>query len=108
MGYNDHVGVAIGLDLFPAQVTLPDGTQMYPARVWIADGELLVYIVANGVPVEYYRSAYISLEGTRIAGLSIDTADGMVTARKKQGCGCGNPLKSFNPWPNERRELVRL
>lgn len=103
-----RVGVAIGLDLFPARVTLPDGTEVRPARVWVADGCALVYIVANGAPTLYFGSPFISMDGNRVSGITIATEDGEVFARKDNTCGCGNPLKRFNPWPSERRELVRL
>ena len=102
------MGVSIGLDFFPARVTLPDGTIVYPARLWVADGSLLVYIVANGEPTLFYESPFVSLTGKKYAGMTITTEGGDVLAKTEHGCGCGNPLKKFNPWRGERRELVQL
>lgn len=102
------MSVEIALDAFPARVTLPSGSEIGPVRVYVADGRVLVYTVTDGVPNLYFDRELISSEGSMLRGLNLQVADGTVVVRKDRGCGCGHPLKRFNPWPNERRHLVAL
>lgn len=113
MRYNGSVGVRIGLDFFPAFVTLPTGTTLTPARVFVANADglgdrVLVYIIQNGEPYLFYDRPLVSYSGNALRAIALQVADGEVLVRKEDGCGCGNPLKSFNPWPGERRMLARM
>lgn len=102
------MGVEIALDAFPARVTLPSGAELGPVRVYVADGQVLVYTVTDGTPNLYFERKLLSSEGSMLRGLHLQVADGEVVVTKDRGCGCGHPLKRFNPWPNERRHLVSL
>lgn len=108
MRYNVIVGVQIALDFFPARVTLPSGAELGPVRVYVADGRVLVYNVVDGVPQLYFDRELLSSEGNAVRGISLQVPDGTVKVVKDRGCGCGHPLKRFNPWPGVRRELVPL
>lgn len=108
MRYNVSVGVQIALDFFPARVTLPSGAELGPVRVYVADGEVLVYNMVDGTPHLHFKRELLSSEGNTLRGLNLLVADGTVAVVKDRGCGCGHPLKRFNPWPGERRHLVAL
>lgn len=108
MRYNVVVGVQIALDFFPARVTLPSGAELGPVRVYVADGRVLVYHVVDGVPKLHFDRELLSSEGNATRGMHLQVADGSVRVVKDRGCGCGHPLKRFNPWPNERRTMVAL
>lgn len=102
------MGVRIALDLYPADVTLPNGTQLTPTHLFIVDGKVEVYVVLDGKVRLYWSTPYVSATGTRFTGYEIETAEGKLTATTARDCGCGNPLKRYNPWPSERRHLVPL
>lgn len=98
----------IALDAFPARVTLPSGAELGPVRVYVADGRVLVYTTVDGKPQLYFERELLSSEGSILRGLNLQVADGVVVVRKDRGCGCGHPLKRYNPWPDQRRHLVPL
>lgn len=102
------MGVEVALDFFPARVTLPSGTTLRPTRVFVADGRVQVYILRNGVAELYYDEPMISGSGSAPRGWDLLVADGAVRVTRDNDCGCGNPLKSYNPWPGERKYMVRL
>lgn len=103
------MSVQISLDVYPARVTLASGAVVDRARVFIANGDLLVYIMNNGTPTEYYKRAVISTEGSSpMSGINVQVEDGIVAVKKAGGCGCGSRLKTYNPWPGETRALVAL
>lgn len=89
-------------------MTLPSGAELSTARVLVADGRVLVYTAVDGKPHLYFERELLSSGGNITRGLHLQVADGEVVAVKTRGCGCGNPLKRFNPWPGERRHLVSL
>lgn len=102
------MGVRIALDMFPADITLPSGAQLTPARICIVNDTVQVYVVQNGECKLYYERELVSSGGNHRRGFELQVAEGMVTAVKAGGCGCNHPLKVFNPWPGERRELAAL
>lgn len=95
--------MVITLDLFPALVATPYGARYDQARVIIANDELMILIAGAGGVTEVYRKPVASFEGNRIAGYSILTADGRFIANSAGGCGCGNILKSYNPFEGMTR-----
>lgn len=88
--------------LFPAAVTLPDGTTHQPARLDTSNGTVRAWALIDGFPtlvaswpldqvetrVERGRRSFTTRDGTLITGA--------------RGCGCGHPLKRFRP-PVETR-----
>lgn len=96
------------LDHFPAVVETPDGAKFQLARVTVYDGKVQVWALpkTTSAPTVVYERTALSIEGTRIAGFSILTPDGVVTSGKARGCGCGSPLKSFDPYNGATRMRV--
>lgn len=104
-----HVGVAISLDFFPARVTLPSGVELGPCRLFIADGRVQVFILRNGQPELYFDEPLVAqAKGSTATGYDLAVESGEVRVVNDGGCGCGNPLRRFNPWPGVPRQLVRL
>ena len=102
------MSVEIGLDYFPARVTLPSGAELGPCRVFVADGRVQVWVLRDGKPEIYYDRELVSSSGSSARGFSLQVGDGEVRVSRDPGCGCGNPLRRYNPWPGERRRLVAL
>lgn len=107
--------VAVSLDVYPARVMLPDGAVITKVKALIADGELILYIMQNGSPFEYFRRKVASVEGrSPTAGYQVHLvgddggAEETVTVAKFGGCGCGDKLKNYNPWPGTRRARAAL
>lgn len=98
--------VRVSLDMFPADVTLADGTLLRSARIFVADDRVLVYTRVGGTPKLTYEADVVSMVSSP-RNAAVVTEDGTVQAHARQGCGCGNPLKRFNPWPDQRRVRVR-
>lgn len=83
--------------LFPAAVTLPDGTVHQPARLDTHQGTVRAWALVDGFPtlvaswpldqltsrVERGRRTFTTLDGALITGA--------------KGCGCSHPLKRFRP-----------
>jgi hypothetical protein len=91
-------------DSFPADVTLPDGSKHQGVRVILTDaGMLIVYgqmgdtvtqvfaAAVHGAPV--LKSPYAPRYDSES---SIPTDQGIVTALRGAGCGCGSVLKHAN------------
>lgn len=100
--------VSIALDVFPARVTLPSGAEFDTARVYVADERVLVYTASVGDPVLTFSRPLLASEGNVRSGVSLQVEDGVVQVVRSRGCGCGHPLRRFNPWRGERRTLVPL
>ena len=99
--------VAIALDVYPAKVTLPDGSEINKVRAIVADGKLKLYVAQNGEPHLYYERDAQQIEGkSPIRGYKITIADGEVGIRKFGGCGCGDKLKTYNPFQGMTRVRV--
>jgi len=103
------VSIQISLDAFPAKVTLPSGAELSPVRAYLVDGRVEIYHVVGGTVDLYYSRDVRSIDGRSVlSGINVLVDDGEVRIKKASGCGCGHPLKSYNPWPGESRTLVRL
>jgi len=94
-------------DVFPAEVALP-GQHLRSARVvvtrarvyaWIGDRELI--LDAEYDPGE---SAVPALNAPPSRAAHLRLADGSeVHVNKQRGCGCGSPLKGWQPWSPFRK-----
>lgn len=101
--------VAIALDVYPAKVTLPDGAEMTKVRAIVADGKIKMFVTQNGEPHLYYERDVQQIEGkSPIRGVTLTTAEGEITIKKFGGCGCGDKLKTYNPFPGMIRTRVAL
>jgi len=98
----------IQLDHFPAIAATPTGGRYEPARVVMHDGLVRVWHASGTTgPHVVYEAQALSLEGNRLAGFVIQTPDGPVRANTAPGCGCGNALKSFDPYNGATRRVDR-
>lgn len=107
--------VAVSLDVYPARVVLPDGAVITKVKAMIADGELILFVMQDGSPFEYYRRKVASVQGNSpVRGYQVYLIadDGgeqpVVGVTKSGGCGCGDKLKNYNPWPGTRRARAAL
>lgn len=100
--------IAVALDYFPARVELPNGTTVNEARVLIADARVLVYVNEGGTPKVYFDEPLLSSSGSAVRGYDLQTESGVTIVKKATGCGCGNPLRSFNPFPGQSRVRVPM
>lgn len=100
---------------YPTAVTLPDKSVWYRCKVYLTDVGVVVYRQAptpghDAVPALVAALNYAGLArpvGEIATGYYLPTADGLVVLTGGGGCGCGNPLKgwqpewasSLSPWP---------
>lgn len=98
------------LDAFPVIAYTPDGGRYEPARVVVFNDKVQVWVVPMGAPGPQviFESAAMSVSGTRLAGFTIQTPDGDVRTARTSGCGCGSPLKRFDPYEGATRKVKRL
>ena len=96
------------LDHYPAVVETPDGAKYNLARVTVYDGLVKVWALPTrtSAPTVVFEKSALSVDGTRISGFNILTPDGVLRSTKARGCGCGNPLKSFDPYNGATRVRV--
>lgn len=99
----------IALDQFPVIAYTPDGARYEPARIVVVNGRVQVWFVPNGFaePEVAFEREVLSIEGNRLAGHAILTADGEVRANSAGGCGCGSRLRSFDPYAGATRVVSR-
>jgi len=91
--------------LYPATVLLPGGVQHNRAKVYAADDGLYIYwaVPADGVTPDWYSPIdYVRTDRPRPGyaaklGWEITTDDGLVIVTAEGGCGCGWPLKRWQP-----------
>lgn len=90
--------------LFPARVTLPDGTVHHPVRVatdtagvtraWAWDN-------TQWLPIEigHWPAVDLARADGRTAGRpqAFTAPDGTLIDGRQAGCGCGHPLKAWRP-----------
>lgn len=82
--------------LFPFKLTLPDGTLHDPVKVF-ADGRTVrVWGTPNGRTPEIVAQADGVMERTE-GGWRVAAPDGDWLLAPARGCGCGHPLKRFQP-----------
>lgn len=94
---------------FPAAVEPPDGDPIRLARIGIAPdpaGGLLFRVftstggavqLAHEVHVDAYDQQLRPLAPSKPAWRVTDPDGGVWTVTRGSGCGCGNPLKRFDP-----------
>lgn len=86
---------------FPARVTLDDGTPVADrCKVFQLGADVAVFEVVAGAVTETHRLAGATSTGTAAGGRAVRFAgtDGTVwLVSKGAGCGCGSPLKRFDP-----------
>lgn len=102
--------VRISLDLFPQTVRLPTGVQFSPVRVVVVDDVVQLYRTSpNSNLIEmFWERALLSSSGSRLGGYELTTEDGPVMLSRAGGCGCGNPLKTYDPFPEARKVAASL
>jgi hypothetical protein len=103
----------VEFDLFPATVTTVNG-RIPDVRASVVDKVLYVWsrtssrpIVGPG-PYTIIQSPVSTWRGSTSKGLTLTTEDGEISISLQGGCGCGNPLRSWNPWPGKRKIVVGL
>lgn len=91
--------------LFPARVTLPDGTDVKLGKLFVTEHAVYVYVAGPAQePTLVFSAAYTAAElpagfAPRSAQYRVTTADGELLAHRLPGCGCHlRRLKSFTPW----------
>lgn len=99
---------AIVLDHFPAIAHLPDGRRIDLARTVVWNNRVVVWYLPTNTsePAVAFEADAVSASGTRVSGFEILTPDGVVRSAKARGCGCGNRLKSFDPYAGATRMAV--
>jgi hypothetical protein len=97
------------LDQFPAIAYSPTGGKYEPARVVVVNDRVQIWVIRNGTsdPEIAYEADALSMEGNLIAGFDVLTPDGTVKSIRAGGCGCGNKLKSFDPYGGATRTVER-
>lgn len=88
--------------LFPARVTLPDGTVHHPCRVATdTAGITRVWAWIDDGPVElgHWDATEIDRADGRDSGrpLALTAPDGTLLDGRDAGCGCGHPMKRWRP-----------
>jgi hypothetical protein len=91
-------------DLFPADVTLPDGQKLNGVRVILTDqGMAMVYDTLGQQVTQAFASAVHGAPSLKSpyaprydSESSIPTVNGVLTVTRGAGCGCGSVLKSAN------------
>lgn len=91
-------------DLFPADVTLPDGMKHASVRAIVTDaGMLVVYGTLGDQVTQVYASAIHGAPALKSpysprydSESTVPTTDGVVSITRGAGCGCGSPLKHAN------------
>jgi hypothetical protein len=107
--------VRIVLDAFPVEVRTSDRVWRDARVALLEGGELAVWTSISGEPnpgpgpFRVLTASALSREGTPSRGMTLQTdSHGTVTLKMQSGCGCGNPLRSWNPWPGRVRQVVGL
>lgn len=94
------VATRADLDLFPATIETPQG-RFSMARLWVRDGLARIF-VARGREVQliYEASGVTDIEpgAGRRKPYAVSFEDGGIWEAVRAGsCGCGSPLKKFDP-----------
>jgi hypothetical protein len=94
-------------DVFPAVVTRDAGTWR-SARVVITRDRVMVWLTRAApvldAPYDPDRSTVPPLSAPSSRPAHLTLASGQVlTVAGQRGCGCGNPLKSWQPWTPYRK-----
>lgn len=99
--------VSVGESMFPAKVHMPDGTTHSKVKVWVVsathlEGTNWVLVVAN-TALEVIDVLRVVPKDFSTATRVYETAAGELTYYKDGGCGCGQRLRSWNPWKTGNR-----
>lgn len=95
--------VELRLDLFPAKVVeiTPIGEELrvhQVTRLLVSRDEIWVWEMAGGRPQLVINDRYESIDGRRTTGWTALLSDGSgLSFRRASGCGCGNPLRGWQP-----------
>lgn len=87
------------LNLFPARVKTPNG-DIRRARFYLRDGEVAeVWVADKSRPKRTLVASVSDMDIGRSRGPHVITTSelGTWTITKDSGCGCGSPLKRFDP-----------
>jgi hypothetical protein len=106
--------VRLVFDTFPAEVRTPDRIYRDVRAALMEDGTLQVWATNTGEPnagpgPHRVLVASASARSGRLSpGVALQTEFGEVTVKSQNGCGCGNPLRSWDPFPGQTRVVVGL
>lgn len=88
--------------LFPARVTLPDGTTHHPCRLatdTAGTTHLYAWIDQGPVELAHWPATTLTRADDRDRGrpLALTAPDGTLIDGRNAGCGCGHPMKRWRP-----------
>jgi hypothetical protein len=89
------------LDLFPATVTRGDSTEYGPVRAVVSEDTLYVFQDSSPAPELLFSELLYDFDynsRNRYTAVTDDDRE-LITITKRAGCGCGNKLKGFRPFP---------
>jgi hypothetical protein len=97
--------VELRMDLFPARVVVnPDqgtdaGEEIFEiTRLLVGLDEIWVWAMVAGAPALVLNERYEDISGRRTIGWTATLGDGRTAYFKRaSGCGCGNPLRGWQP-----------
>lgn len=89
--------VTLRTDLWPAHVQVED--ELYsPSRLLLSLDEIWVWYMRDGQNELVVNERVVDLQGDRKTGWTVQLDDGRTLLfRRSSGCGCGNPLRGFQP-----------
>ena len=93
--------------LFPTRVYFEGGVRSR-VHVVLTRDRLILHEWDGSQIVNTFESRILSVAGHASSRYSIGTDDGLVEIEPTGGCGCGNPLRSFDPAPGMRKVQVPL
>lgn len=91
------------MDLFPARVVLnpdQDGQVVHEiTRLLVGLDEIWAWEMVDGQPALVVNERYEEITGRRTTGWTAHLGDGESTLyfTRATGCGCGNPLRGWQP-----------
>lgn len=93
------MSVTLRTDLWPAHVQLGDDGEVFsPARLLLSMDEIWVWFMRDGERQLVVNERVLEVDGSRNAGWTVQLENGEVLYfRRASGCGCGNPLRGFQP-----------
>jgi hypothetical protein len=93
----------IRFDIYPATVAFSFGSHMFnKVRAIVTADQVVVLVDDQGGPSELYSGKLENIQGTR-RHVQVETADGVITIERAQGCGCGSHLKNYKPFTRAAR-----
>lgn len=94
--------VELRMDLFPARVVVqPDQTDQVVyevTRLLVGLDEIWAWSMVDGLPALVVNGRYEEITGRRTTGWTATLGDGRTLYfMRATGCGCGNPLRGWQP-----------